>query len=152
MTDFSIYAPDIRVVDPSGVQLQGLSNYKTAFAFLQTIVRFFYNTAVTASYVQHRMVYDFARQSIRISWNAVLTPKVMGDSARVYIDGISVYKLDMKSGQIVEHVIEKMVVNGSSVLPPYGVLSTLKDVLVTAGTGVGRHVPAGVGAWGFHSP
>ena len=104
-----------------------------------------------ASYVQHRMVYDFARQSIRISWNAVLTPKVMGDAARIYIDGISVYKLDAKTGKINEHKIENMVINGASLVPPYSVLSTLKDVLVSAGTGMGgskQRVPVGVGAWG----
>jgi hypothetical protein len=99
------------------------------------------------------MVYDFARQSIRISWNAVLTPKLVGDAARVYIDGISVYKVDIKTGKVIEHRIEQMVINGASVVPPYGVLSTLKDVLVSAGTGMGRSrgTPVGVGAWGYYN-
>lgn len=75
--DFSIFHDEIYVVDPSGVQLTGLKNYKNSFSFLQTLVRFCYNTSESG--VQSRMVYDFARQSIRISWNAVLVPKVVGN-------------------------------------------------------------------------
>lgn len=72
--DFDIFSKDISVMDPSGVQISGLSNYKSSFRFLQTMVKWFYNS--DKSMVQHRMVYDWARSSIRISWNAVLVPKV----------------------------------------------------------------------------
>lgn len=139
--DFSIYHDEITVLDPSGVQLTGLKNYKNSFGFLQTIVRFFYNTA--ESCVQSRMVYDFARQSIRISWNVVLVPKVVGNRRNaLYVDGISIYKMDSKSGKIVEHKVEKLLVNNIPVTPPYGILTTLREELLYPG---GQRIPVGVG-------
>lgn len=140
--DFSIYHDEISIVDPSGVQLSGLNNYKNSFSFLQTIVRFFYNT--NESEVQSRMIYDFARQSIRISWNAVLVPKVLGNRRNaMYIDGISVYKMDSESGKIIEHRVEKMLINNIPVQPPYSVLSALRDELLRP---VDQRIPIGVGA------
>jgi hypothetical protein len=138
--EFSIFHDEISVVDPSGVQLSGLGNYKNSFSFLQTIVRFFYSKP--ESYVQSRMIYDFARQSIRISWNAVLVPKVVGNRKNaLYVDGISIYKMDSKSGKIVEHRVEKMLINNIPVTPPYGVLSALRDELLNTG----QRVPVGLG-------
>ena len=140
--DFDIYHDEIRVVDPSGVQLSGLKNYKSSFSFLQTLVRFFYN--LSESTVQSRMVYDFARQSIRISWNAVLVPKMVGNRRNaLYIDGISIYKMDSKSGKIVEHIVDKMIINDTPVTPPYGVLSALRNELMNPGH---SRIPVGVGA------
>eukprot|EP00979_Chaetoceros_neogracilis_P001510 scaffold259_cov226-Chaetoceros_neogracile.AAC.4 len=139
--EFSIFHDDISVVDPSGVQLSGIQNYKNSFSFLQTIVRFFYSKP--GSYVQSRMVYDFARQSIRISWNAVLVPKVVGNKKNaLYVDGISIYKMDSKSGKIVEHKVENMLINNIPVRPPYGILSTLREELLQTG----QRIPVGVGA------
>mmetsp|Transcript_16558 Transcript_16558/g.23527 ORF Transcript_16558/g.23527 Transcript_16558/m.23527 type:complete len:257 (+) Transcript_16558:176-946(+) len=139
--EFSIYHEDISVVDPSGVQLSGIGNYKTSFSFLQTLVRFFYNT--NESGVQHRMVYDFARQSIRISWNAVLVPKVVGNRRNaLYVDGISIYKMDTESGKIVEHKVENMLINNIPVTPPYGVLTALRDELLHPAH---HRIPVGAG-------
>jgi len=139
--EFGIFHDDISVVDPSGVQLSGIQNYKNSFSFLQTIVRFFYNKP--ESYVQSRMIYDFARQSIRISWNAVLVPKVVGNKKNaLYVDGISVYKMDSKSGKIVEHKVERMLINNIPVTPPYGILTALREELLNTG----QRVPVGVGA------
>lgn len=136
--EFSIYNEQINVLDPSGVQLTGLKNYKHSFTFLQTLVRIFYNTDVST--VQSRMIYDFARQSIRVSWNAVLFPKVVGNRRNaLYVDGVSVYKMDME-GKILEHKVENMVMNGTPVVPPYGVFSALKEELLH-----GQRVPVGVG-------
>jgi Uncharacterized conserved protein (DUF2358). len=89
------------------------------------------------------MVYDFARQSIRISWNVVLVPKVVGNRRNaLYFDGISIYKMDSKSGKIVEHKVEKLLVNNIPVTPPYGILTTLREELMFPG---GQRIPAGVG-------
>lgn len=139
--DFSIYHDEIAVVDPSGVQLKGLSNYKNSFGFTQTLIKFFYNTDISG--VHSRMVYDFARQSIRISWHATLIPKLVGNRRNaLYIDGISIYKMDASSGKIVEHRVENMLINNTPVTPPYGVLTALRDELLNPGYGV----PVGVGA------
>lgn len=125
-SDFSIYHDEIRLVDPSGVQLSGLEKYKSGFAFFQTFVNFWFTSQ---SIVQYRMVYDFCRSSIRISWNAVLIPKVPLVRP-LYVDGISYYQLDSTSGKISEHRIEKLVINGSLAQPPYGVLSLLQQDLL----------------------
>lgn len=112
-------------MDPSGVQLTGLDKYKSAVAFLQTFVSFWF---ASRSGLQYRMVYDFCRSSIRISWNAVLIPKVpLGRP--LYVDGISYYQLDRESGKIIEHKIEKLVVNNTPVAPPYGIFSILQQDL-----------------------
>jgi len=140
--DFSIYSDDISVLDPSGVQLTGLGNYKTSFSFLQTMIGFFYN--MEQSSVQNRMMYDFARQTIRISWNVVLVPKVVGNRRNaLYVDGLSIYKMDTKTGKIGEHRVENMMINDIPVTPPYGVLTALKNEILYPS---GQRVPVGVGA------
>lgn len=139
--DFSIYNDDISVVDPSGVQLSTLGNYKNSFSFLQTMIGFFYN--MEQSGVQNRMMYDFARQSIRISWNIVLVPKVVGNRRNaLYVDGISIYKMDLSTGKIGEHRVENMLINDIPVTPPYGVLTALKNEILYPS---GQRVPVGVG-------
>lgn len=132
-TDFSIYDTNIEAVDPSGVQLVGLDKYKSAFAFFQTFIRFWFSAR---SGIQFRMVYDFCHSSIRISWNAVLIPKVAG-LRPLYVDGVSYYTMSTTSGKIVEHRIEKLVINNNGVVPPYGILSLLQqDALRLQGAGV----------------
>jgi hypothetical protein len=137
-TDFSIYDEKISVIDPSGVQLTGLDKYKSSFAFFQTFISFWFSAR---SSLQFRMVYDFPRSSIRISWNAVLVPKVLGRP--FYVDGISYYQLDRVSGKIIEHRVEKLMINNTPVAPPYGILSILQQDLLGVGRPVG--VPAGAG-------
>jgi len=139
--DFSIYHDDISVVDPSGVQLNGLKNYKSSFRFLQSVVGVFYDMGQSG--VQYRMVYDFARSSIRMSWNVVLVPKVVGNRRNsLYIDGISIYKMDSTSGKIVEHRVENMLMNNIPVRPPYGMGQILDGILTPAD----NRIPVGVGA------
>jgi len=125
-------------VDPSGVQLTGLDKYKSAFAFFQTFVGFWF---ARSSGLQYRMVYDFCRSSIRISWNAVLIPKVNPLGRPLYVDGISYYQLDRSTGKIVEHRIEKLMINNTPVAPPYGIFQLLQQDALRM-----RGVPVGVGA------
>jgi hypothetical protein len=128
----SIYHDKITVVDPSGVQLTGLNKYKNAILFFQTMVKFLYTQQ---SGLQYRMVYDFCRSSIRVSWHLVLYPKVMGGP--MYVDGISAYKLDPVSGKIVEHKIENLLINNSPVAPPYGIFSLVQGEMQPQGIPVG---------------
>jgi hypothetical protein len=123
LADFSIYHDELEVLDPSGVQLIGLEKYKSAIAFLQTFCRFWF---APKPVVQHRMVYDFCRSSIRIAWHAVLVPKVPWGRP-LHVDGISLYTLDPTSGLISQHKIEKLVINQSPAQPPYGILSLLQQ-------------------------
>lgn len=145
--EFSIYHEEIRVVDPSGVQLSGLNSYKQSFRFAQSVVGVFYD--MEKSMVNHRMIYDWARGCIRISWNAMIVPKVVGNRRNaLYVDGVSMYKLDPASGKIVEHKIENIIVNNTPLSPPYPIQGILTSALL--GPGVDRRVPArvGAGAWG----
>ena len=141
--NFDIFTNDIKVVDPSGVQISGLSKYKSSFKFLQTFIGLFYNKE--KSMVQHRMVYDWARSSIRISWNVVLVPKVVGNVKNsLYIDGISIYKMNIvasRPGDVSEHKVEKLMINNIPVEPPYGIFSTLREEMMDP-----ARVPVGVGA------
>jgi hypothetical protein len=49
------------------------------------------------------------------------------------------YKLDAESGKIIEHKFEKLLINNTPVVPPYGVFSLLQqqDLMgITPGVGV----------------
>jgi hypothetical protein len=129
------------VIDPSGVQLTGIDSYKSSIAFLQTFCRFWFQER---SALQYRMVYDFARSSIRISWHVVLVPKVpLGRP--LHIDGISMYKLDPTLGKIVEHKFENLLINDSKIMPPYGIFSLMQQQeLIGFGKQPGVGIPAGI--------
>lgn len=88
------------------------------------------------SIIQSRMVYDSTRTQIRVSFNARLVPKIIRGARTVHVDGISVYSLDLSSttrkdtetgkliknngaGKILEHRIDKLLVNGNPLQPPY---------------------------------
>ena len=126
------------MIDPSGVRLTGLDNYKSAFAFFQTFLVLWFSPA---SRLQYRMVYDFCRSSIRVSWHVVLIPNVPLGPRALYLDGVSHYKLDPASGKVIEHKIENLVMNSRDVAPPYGLFSLLREQELAK-----RHgVPVGVG-------
>ena len=133
------------MVDPSGVQIRGLEKYKSGITFFQTFIGFWFSTQRSGCF-QFRMVYDFARCSIRISWHAKLAPKLPLVNLRpLHVDGISYYQLDRNSGKIVEHKFENLTINNNPVAPPYGILSLLQqqDELRMR---YPQGVPAGVGA------
>ncbi|CAB9522881.1 Uncharacterized conserved protein (DUF2358) [Seminavis robusta] len=134
--DYSIYHPEIQVIDPSGVRLTGLDNYKSSIAFFQTFIKFWFTSS---SRLQYRMVYDFCRSTIRVSWNVVLIPKVPLGPKAIFLDGISHYKLDATSGKVIEHKIESLVMNDTPIAPPYGIFS------LTQQQSLGGGVPVGVG-------
>ena len=54
----------------------------------------------------------------------------------MFVDGISVYKMDAESGKIVEHKIENLLINNSPVAPPYGIFGMVREE-VSAGVALG---------------
>ena len=144
--DYSIYDENIRVVDDSGVRLTSLEQYKNSVNFLQTFIKFWFQSH-RSSGLQLRLVYDWARSSIRVSWHLILYPKFLGKP--LHVDGISMYKLSPESGKIIEHKFESFVVNNTPVAPPYGIFSLLQKQDLLGMSGVhgpgGVPVPAGVG-------
>mmetsp|Transcript_15387 Transcript_15387/g.30859 ORF Transcript_15387/g.30859 Transcript_15387/m.30859 type:complete len:440 (-) Transcript_15387:795-2114(-) len=62
--DFRLYHDDLEVVDPTGVSLHGLANYKRAFAFIHGVVGLFYDEG-KSGLTSIRVGYDWARKCIR---------------------------------------------------------------------------------------
>lgn len=137
--DFSIYADNIEVVDPSGVTLHNIKDYKASFQFLHALIRFFY--CPSESELTFRLIYDCARKNIRVSWNALLIPRAIygGLMNELHVDGISVYELDRTSGLITQHRVERLLINDQPVQPPQGIFQALARE-ATVG-------PEGVPAW-----
>ena len=58
--DFSLYAKDIEVVDPSGVKIKGLNAYKNSWRILHAVVKVIY--CPQRSELKFRMCYDKVRE------------------------------------------------------------------------------------------
>lgn len=124
--DFSIYDPDLELIDPSGVKLHGVKNYKAAFRLLHAVVSIFY--CPHQSILKNRMCFDKARQNVRIHWNAEVIPKAIfgGQKSKLHVDGISVYEISRVSGNITQHRIERLVINDTPIVPEQGVFAALR--------------------------
>lgn len=130
--DYSIYDPELEIIDPSGVKLHGVNNYKASFRLLHAIVGIFY--CPERSGLTFRMCYDKARQNIRIHWNAQVIPKAIfgGVKTTLHVDGISVYELSRNSGNITQHRIERLVINDNPFMPEEGVFASLRGYAVNS--------------------
>lgn len=128
--DFSIYDPNLELIDPSGVHLHGVNNYKAAFSLIHALVGLFY--CPERSGLTFRMCFDKARQNIRIHWNAQVIPKAIfgGYKTTLHVDGISVYEISRYSGNITQHRIERLVINDNAVAPEKGVFAALRGYAV----------------------
>ena len=174
LADYSIYHDDISLKSSDGqIQLSKLPSYQKAFGITRAMFSLLYDAE--QSVIQSRMVYDSTRCQIRVSFNAVLVPKLLGVVAlgggrrrnpvhhhhhHHHVDGISVYSIDLSStlrededgnltrnygaGKIIEHRIEKLLVNGAPLQPPY--LNAFGFEFVSSGQ---QHAGslAGAGAW-----
>jgi hypothetical protein len=124
--DFTIYDEDLELIDPSGVHLLGVKNYKAAFSLLHAVVGIFY--CPDQSTLKNRMCFDKARQNVRIHWNAEVRPKAIfgGHKSTLHVDGISVYEFSRVSGNITQHRIEKLVINDTPIVPEDGIFAALR--------------------------
>ena len=114
------------MIDPTGVKLHGLKNYKTSFQLVHAIISIFY--CPERSGLTFRMCYDKARQNIRIHWNAQVIPKAMfgGYKSTLHVDGISVYEISPASGNITQHRIERLLIDDTPVTPEQGIFAALR--------------------------
>jgi len=128
--DFSVYSPNLEVVDPSGVKIHGVKNYKNAFRLVHAVVNLFY--CPERSLLTFRLVFDWARNEIRVSWNAEVIPKAIfgGTKTTLHVDGISVYVFDKASGKIVQHRVEHLMINDTPIAPERGIIHALKREVV----------------------
>lgn len=124
--DYSIYEPDLELIDPSGVHLHGVKNYENAIRLVHTMVGIFY--CPEESDLKFRMCFDKARRNIRIHWNARVVPKAIfgGYKTTLHVDGISIYELDRVSGNITQHRLERLVMNDAHLSPEQGVFAALR--------------------------
>jgi hypothetical protein len=134
-SDFSIYDTNLELIDPSGVQLNGVKNYKASFQLLHAIVAIFY--CPERSGLTFRMCYDKARQNIRVHWNAQVIPKAIfgGYKTTLHVDGISVYEISRESGNITQHRIEHLLINDAKVNPEQGIWAALRGLAVKSDVG-----------------
>lgn len=128
--DFSIYHDELETIDPSGVKLHGLHQYKTSFRFLHAFVNFF--SCPEKNGLTFRLIFDWARSHIRVSWNVELVPRTIYGGVRntLHVDGISVYEVDRTSGLITQHRIESLMLNDTPVKPVDGIFNALTDEYV----------------------
>mmetsp|Transcript_18101 Transcript_18101/g.37964 ORF Transcript_18101/g.37964 Transcript_18101/m.37964 type:complete len:511 (+) Transcript_18101:128-1660(+) len=125
--DFRLYHDDLEVVDPTGVSLHGLANYKRAFAFIHGVVGLFYDEG-KSGLTSIRVGYDWARKCIRVSWNVELVPRLLGTRNMLHVDGISEYYLDHDTGLINQHRVSHLVFNGDHVRPANGIFHALAEI------------------------
>ncbi|KAL7495012.1 hypothetical protein ACHAWT_003746 [Skeletonema menzelii] len=154
--DYSIYHENISLQASDGqIQLSKLTSYKKALGLVRSALSLVYDP--DKSIIQSRMVYDPTRTELRVSYNAMLVPKIMGVTGRtVHVDGISVYSFDLSAsrdregnknegaGKIREHRIEKLLVNGAAMQPPY-----FSNFGLEALVGQRSGALVGAGAWSF---
>ena len=62
--DWRVYHPKIEAIDPTGVRMTGLENYKMAFGFVHGVVKWFY-CEDRSGMTSVRVGYDWARKCIR---------------------------------------------------------------------------------------
>ena len=127
--DWEVYHDDLEVIDPSGVSLHGLNNYKRAFFFIHGVVKMFY-CREKSGLCSMKVGYDWARKCIRVSWNVELVPKMIYGGIRntLHVDGISEYYLDRESGLITEHKVSHLLINDQTVRPTNGIFNALAEI------------------------
>jgi len=93
---------------------------------LRAIVSVFY--CPDESGLTFRLIFDWARNSIRVSWRAVLIPKAIYGGIRntLYVDGISVYEVD-NEGKIIQHRVEHLLLNDHPMLAPKGIFAAVTE-------------------------
>lgn len=124
--DYSIYSEDLELIDPSGVHLNGVKDYKNGIRLVHALVGIFY--CPERSDLTFRMCFDKARQNIRIHWNARIIPKAIfgGTKSTLHVDGISIYEFDRMSGNITQHRLERLIMNDDYVVPEHGIFAALR--------------------------
>lgn len=133
--DYTIYDPDLLVVDPSGFTLHGIRNYRQAFNLVHGIINVFY--CPEKSLLTFRIVYDCTRHNIRVSWNAEVVPKAIfgGVKTTLHVDGISVYDLG-DNGKVVQHRVEHLMINDTPVETEKGIFDALKATCADPDCGI----------------
>merc|ERR1711988_1403833 len=134
--NFDIYTNDIKVMDPSGVRLNGKLFYKQFFAMLRLVK----TVALDRTLINYKVSYDWAEQEVKVQWNLKIWLRALFNPR--YIDGISRYSIN-NDGKVCAHVIDNLIINNTPVEPPYALewmsLEAWTDLLSSDGPQLKRN-------------
>jgi hypothetical protein len=100
--NFDIYTNDIKVMDPSGVRLNGKLFYKQFFAMLRLVK----TVALDRTLINYRVSYDWVEQEVKVQWNLKIWLRALSNPR--YIDGVSRYSIN-NDGKVCAHVIDNLI-------------------------------------------
>lgn len=134
--NFDIYTNDIKVMDPSGVRLNGKLFYKQFFAMLRLVK----TVALDRTLINYKVSYDWAEQEVKVQWNLKIWLRALSNPR--YIDGVSRYSIN-NDGKVCSHVIDNLIINNTPVEPPYALewmsLEAWTDLLSSDGPQLKRN-------------
>lgn len=129
--DWDVYAPDVQLVDPSGVEIEGLDKYQRIHSSLRLVRQLALNDWT----IRFQIRYDWCQRSVVVQWYSRWYLKT--SSAPLHVDAVSYFDLN-DDGLISRHRIDRAIINSRHVMAPAHDLATL--VLHRWG----RHQPAPV--------
>ena len=137
---WDIYADNVQLADPSGVQTRGLQNYKQFFG----VIRMFRRVMIDKVDITFKLRYDWSSKIIKVTWYSKWYAR--GSSKAAYVDATSAFHLD-ENGKVFKHVVDRVQVGGRPLSPPYSVgwLAFREYVLA------GLDVPSPVPSFGFEA-
>jgi hypothetical protein len=137
---WDIYADNVQLADPSGVQTRGLQNYKQFFG----VIRMFRRVMIDKVDITFKLRYDWSSKIIKVTWYSKWYAR--GSSKAAYVDATSSFHLD-DNGKVFKHVVDRVQVGGRPLSPPYSVgwLAFREYVLA------GLDVPSPVPSFGFEA-
>jgi hypothetical protein len=137
---WDIYADNVQLADPSGVQTRGLQNYKQFFG----VIRMFRRVMIDKVDITFKLRYDWSSKIIKVTWYSKWYAR--GSSKAAYVDATSSFHLD-DQGKVFKHVVDRVQVGGRPLSPPYSVgwLAFREYVLA------GLDVPSPVPSFGFEA-
>ena len=139
---WDIYADNVQLADPSGVQTRGLQNYKQFFG----VIRMFRRVMIDKVDITFKLRYDWSSKIIKVTWYSKWYAR--GSSKAAYVDATSSFHLD-DNGKVFKHVVDRVQVGGRPLSPPYSVGWLAFREYVLAGLDGPR--PAAVPSFGFES-
>lgn len=128
--DWSIYARNLEVVDPSGVRVTGVPAYKQVMSAIRMIRKVAFDDAS----VTFRLRYDWVGKRLIVQWYSHWLWK--GSHTPLHVDAVSYFDLN-EDGLVDRHHIDRVIVNGKDATPPYGMRSIFARMAVR-----GMPVPA----------
>ena len=132
---WDIYADNVQLADPSGVQTRGLQNYKQFFG----VIRMFRRVMIDKVDITFKLRYDWSSKIIKVTWYSKWYAR--GSSKAAYVDATSAFHLD-ENGKVFKHVVDRVQVGGRPLSPPYSVGGLAFREYVLAGLDVPSPVPS----------